>query len=88
MKTVTDEAKLAEGIVGDRSMTDIETRALQNQIEIMWTLSYLLKCAKPDLVGRAGELDRMCADLADASKSTKALLDATHALTTPMHGDS
>lgn len=58
-------------------MTEIEARSLQNQVEIMWTLSYLLKCARPDLVGRAGELDRMCDDLAAASKVTKALLEAS-----------
>lgn len=58
-------------------MTDTEARALQNQIEIMWTLSYLLKCAKPDLIGKAGALDRMCDDLAAASKSTSALLEAS-----------
>ena len=37
-------------------MTEAESRILQNQVEIMWTLHYLLRCAKPDLVGRAGEL--------------------------------
>ena len=56
-------------------MTKIEARILRNQIEIMWTLSYLLKCAKPDLVGKAGELDRMRDDLANASKDTKTLVD-------------
>lgn len=55
-------------------MTDIEVRTLQNQIEIMWTLAHLLRCAKPDLIGRGGELDRMRDDLATASKSTRALI--------------
>ena len=49
-------------------MTKVETRILQNQIEIMWTLSYLLKCANPDRIGKAGELDRMRDDLAAASR--------------------
>lgn len=53
----------------------MEARILQNQIEILWTLSYLLACAKPDLVGKAGELDRMREDLVIAAKSTKKLLD-------------
>lgn len=56
--------------------TETETRILQNQTEIMWTLHYLLGCAKPDLVGRAGQLDGMREDLADASRFTKALLDS------------
>jgi hypothetical protein len=58
-------------------MTDVEARILRNQIEIMWTLSYLMKCAKPDLIGKAGEMDRMRDDLAMASKDTKALLERT-----------
>lgn len=52
-------------------MTETEARILQNQIEIMWTLAYLLRCAKPDLVGKAGELDKIYDDLAHASKDTK-----------------
>ena len=56
-------------------MTPAETRILQNQIEIMWALNLLLGKLLPDLVGRRGELDRMCDDLADASKTTKAFID-------------
>jgi hypothetical protein len=56
-------------------MTEAEARILRNQTEIMWTLSYLLKCAKPDLAGKAGELDRMRDDLASASKDTKTFVD-------------
>lgn len=56
-------------------MTEAEACILRNQTEIMWTLSYLLKCAKPDLVGKAGELDRMRDDLASASKDTKTFVD-------------
>lgn len=52
-------------------MTEAETRILKNQIEIMWTLHYLLKCAKPDLVGRGGEIDRMLDDLRIASRETR-----------------
>lgn len=52
-----------------------ETQILKNQMEIMWTLSYLLKSAKPDLVGKGGELDMMRQDLAAACKDTKRLLD-------------
>lgn len=58
-------------------MTDIEARILQNQIEIMWTLSYLLGRAAPELAGRGGELDRMRGDLAAAAKDTRALRDRT-----------
>lgn len=56
-------------------MREVEVRILQNQIEIMWTLSYLLKCAAPTLLGKVGELDRMRDDLVDAAKSTKQLLE-------------
>lgn len=56
-------------------MTDIEVRILRNQIEIMWTLHYLLECAKPDMVGRAGHLDRMRDDLRIASNDTKKFCD-------------
>lgn len=56
-------------------MTNIEKRILTNQIEILWTLKYLLECAKPDLIGKAGQLDRMCDDLRYAAKDTKGLLD-------------
>lgn len=56
-------------------MTDREARILENQIEIMWSLSYLLGKAAPDLLGRGGELDRMRDDLAAASKDTKRLLE-------------
>lgn len=54
----------------------VQTRILQNQIEIMWTLSYLLACVKPDLVGKAGELDHMREDLANAAKSSKKLAES------------
>ena len=57
-------------------MTDAETRILKNQIEIMWTLSYILGRVAADLVGCGGELDRMCDELADASKKTAKLLGA------------
>lgn len=57
-------------------MTDTEARTLENQVEIMWTLSYLLSKAAPDLVGRNGELDRMRDDLAQASKKSRAMIDA------------
>lgn len=60
-------------------MTDVEARILRNQVEIMWTLSYLLSKTVPDLVGRGGELDRMCEDLGAASKDTHKLLEALRA---------
>jgi len=53
---------------------DVETRILKNQIEIMWTLHYLLKCAAPNLVGKNGELDRMRDDLINANRETKKLI--------------
>jgi hypothetical protein len=67
-------------------MTAAEARILQNQIEIMWTLHYLLECTKPDLVGCAGQLDRMRDDLRDASKTTNALVEAS--LVSPAHKDA
>lgn len=56
-------------------MTEVEARILQNQIEIMWVLNLLLGKLLPDLIGRGGELDHMRDDLADASKTTKALIN-------------
>lgn len=55
-------------------MTEIEKRIIQNQIEIMWAINYILKKMMPDLVGRGGELDRMCDDLRHASNDSKKLL--------------
>lgn len=57
-------------------MTEPEARILENQVEIMWTLSYLLSKAAPDLVGRNGELDQMRKDLTLASKKSRAMIDA------------
>lgn len=57
-------------------MTDAEARILENQVEILWTLNYLVAKAAPDLVGRGGELDRMRDDLAHASKKSRAMIDA------------
>lgn len=56
-------------------MNKAEKHILENQFQIMWTLHYLLKCAKPDLVGRGGEIDRFLDDLVDASKSTRKLTE-------------
>lgn len=55
--------------------TEVEARIMRNQIEIMWTLHYLLECAKPALVGRDGQLDRMRDDLRVASNDTKKFFD-------------
>lgn len=57
-------------------MTPVETRILENQFQIMWTLSYLLLKIAPDLVGRGGELDSLRRDLAQASKKSRDLIDA------------
>jgi len=49
---------------------------LQNQIEIMGALSLLLRYVKPDLIGKAGELDRQRDDLLQRHKATqRAILD-------------
>lgn len=56
-------------------MTKVERRILENQIEIMWVLNLALGKLMPDLVGRAGELDRMRADLAKAAIDTKKILE-------------
>ena len=56
-------------------MTEIEMRTLKNQIEIMWTLHYLLSKVAPDLVGLSGELDSYREDLCNASKETKVLIE-------------
>jgi len=55
-------------------MTEIEARILHNQTEILWTLKYLIQCAKPDLVGRNGEVDRMIDDLRQAARETATVL--------------
>jgi hypothetical protein len=57
-------------------MSDAEKRILQNQVEIMWTLHYILGKLVPDLVGRNGELDKFRADLVASSKDTNRLLDS------------
>lgn len=57
------------------SPSTVEARILENQIEIMWTLRFLLECAKPELVGRSGALDRMRDDLGYAAKTTKNILE-------------
>lgn len=57
-------------------MTDIEKRNLKNQIEIMWTLHYILAKIAPDLVGKRGELDTMRDDLIAAVKDTARIVDA------------
>lgn len=56
-------------------MTPVEERILKNQHEIMWALHYLLGCAKPDLVGKGGQLDSLRDDILHGWKAGKALLD-------------
>jgi hypothetical protein len=56
-------------------MTEVETRILQNQIEILWVLNYALEKLAPDFVGRGGGLDLMRNDLADAAKESRAMLE-------------
>jgi hypothetical protein len=52
-------------------MTDNEVQCiLRNQIEIMSAMSLLLRYAKPDLIGKAGELDKQRADLLQRHKAT------------------
>ncbi len=55
-------------------MTGVEERILKNQYEIMWVLHRLLRKSDPDLVGRGGELDRMCDDLVTAAKDTRDMI--------------
>ncbi len=56
------------------SMTDNEQCILQNQIEIMGALSLLLRYVKPELIGKAGELDNQRDDLLVRHKITMKLL--------------
>lgn len=56
-------------------MSDAERRILQNQVEIMYALHDVLARLSPDLVGRAGALDRMRDDLRMAAKDTRAILE-------------
>jgi hypothetical protein len=56
-------------------MTDEQTQCiLQNQIEIMGAMSLLLRYVKPDLIGKAGELDRQRDDLVQRHKATQRAL--------------
>lgn len=66
-------------------MTEVESRILQNQIDIMWTLHCALGKLLPELVGRGGELDAMRSDLAYASKETKKMVDASPISATQEH---
>lgn len=60
-------------------MTDEQADCiLRNQIEIMGALSMLLRYAKPDLVGKAGELDRQHDDLYQRHKATQRALSCTN----------
>lgn len=56
-------------------MSSAERQILENQVEMMWTLSFLISKVAPDLVGRNGEVDRVRSDLAQAAKKSRALLD-------------
>lgn len=69
-------------------MTEVESRILKNQIEIMWTLHIALGKLLPELVGRGGELDRMRGDLADASKETRKLVESSKVTSTHQPGEA
>lgn len=59
-------------------MSDEQARCiLQNQIEIMGSLSLLLRYAQPALVGRSGELDMQRDDLLQRHKDTERALAVT-----------
>lgn len=61
-------------------MTDEQAQCiLQNQIEIMGAVSLLLRYAKPDLIGKAGELDKQRDDLFQRHKATMRTLAAVAA---------
>lgn len=55
-------------------MTDLERCILQNQIEIMGALSLVLRYSQPNLIGKAGELDRQRDDLFARHKVTTKML--------------
>jgi hypothetical protein len=50
---------------------------LLNQIEIMSAVSLLLRCAAPELIGKAGELDQQRDDLLQRHKATQSALSTT-----------
>ena len=56
-------------------MSEKEDRILQNQIEIIWALYYMIGMAHGDLVGRSGALDGMRSDLVYAAKDSRNLLE-------------
>lgn len=56
-------------------MDDARARSLRNQMDIMWTLHWLVGKQHPEFVGRGGEVDAIRDDLATSAKATKALLD-------------
>lgn len=58
-------------------MSDEPTQCiLRNQIEIMGALSLLLRYVKPDLIGKAGELDLQRDDLLQRHKATQRTLSS------------
>lgn len=60
-------------------MSDEQTKCiLENQIEIMSALTLLLRYAKPDLIGKAGELDAQRGDLYQRHKATQRALSVTN----------
>jgi hypothetical protein len=65
---------------------DRERCILQNQIEIMGALTLLLRYAKPDLIGKAGELDRQRDDLFQRHKATMSALASPQPSSIPAKG--
>lgn len=56
-------------------MTEDQAKCvLRNQIEIMSAITLLLRYAKPDLVGNAGEMDMQRNDLLERHKETVGVL--------------
>lgn len=58
---------------------------LRNQIEIMGAVSLLLRYVAPNLVGRAGELDRQRDDLLQRHKATQRALAPSKKAGVPEH---
>lgn len=67
---------LAPKLINVRAQRTRTRSILQNQIEIMGALSLLLRYAKPDLIGKAGELDLQRDDLLQRHKATQRALAA------------
>jgi len=73
LETILGKIEALEAVAPSQRAALLDT-VLANQVEIMGALSLLLRCAKPDLVGLAGELATKRDELLDRHKATQVAL--------------